>query len=357
MTGRAIDQILPFPSDPILFEPYVRDARVYVELAERAGVVIPRPASFSYVWGDALAIWEEVSPAARIVNLETSITTSGDSWSGKSVHYRMNPANIECLREAKLTACCLANNHVLDWGYAGLSETLAVLDHAGIGRAGAGQHKSEAAAPFVVNLEEGGRLLLWSCAALSSGVPLDWAADDDHPGVYLIQELTAEEARSLATAVRSQRRVGDLAIVSIHWGENWGYEIANERRDFAHSLIDSGGIDVIHGHSSHHVLGLEVYQGKLIIYGCGDLLTDYEGIHGFEEYRGSLGLMYFPDLEPETGRLAGLHMYPTQLKGFRLNRAGHEDVTWLVNVLRREGVKLGTGLEILDDESLSLIWD
>lgn len=129
------------------------------------------------------------------------------------------------------------------------------------------------------------------------------------------------------------------------------------RRDFAHRLIDSGGIDVIHGHSSHHVLGLEVYQGKLIIYGCGDLLTDYEGIHGFEEYRGSLGLMYFPDLDPETGRLADLHMYPTQVKGFRLNRAGHEDVTWLTNVLRREGGKLGTGLEILDDESLSLIWE
>ena len=61
----------------------------------------------------------------------------------------------------------------------------------------------------------------------------------------------------------------------------------------AHSLLDEAGVDVIHGHSSHHVKGIEVYKGKAILYGCGDFLTDYEGIQGYEEFRDDLVLMYF----------------------------------------------------------------
>ena len=43
----------------------------------------------------------------------------------------------------------------------------------------------------------------------------------------------------------------------------------------AHYLIDDCGIDLIHGHSSHHIQGVETYKGKLIIYGCGDFVDDY----------------------------------------------------------------------------------
>jgi poly-gamma-glutamate synthesis protein (capsule biosynthesis protein) len=77
----------------------------------------------------------------RIVNLETSITTSGDYWPGKEVHYRMNPRNIGSLTAAGIDCCALANNHVLDWGYEGLAETLATLDRAGIKHAGAGRNE------------------------------------------------------------------------------------------------------------------------------------------------------------------------------------------------------------------------
>ena len=121
MTGRGIDQILPTPSEPGLREPYVRDARAYVELAEAENGPIERAVSFEYCWGDALEVLERRRPAARIVNLETSVTESGDFWPGKSVHYRMHPANVGCLRAAGIDCCALANNHVLDFGYAGLS--------------------------------------------------------------------------------------------------------------------------------------------------------------------------------------------------------------------------------------------
>src|SRR5512139_1371163 len=80
MTGRGIDQILPHPGDPVLYERYVRDAGDYVALAERAAGPIPRPADFGYVWGDALAELRRCGADVRVVNLETSITTSGDYW-------------------------------------------------------------------------------------------------------------------------------------------------------------------------------------------------------------------------------------------------------------------------------------
>jgi poly-gamma-glutamate capsule biosynthesis protein CapA/YwtB (metallophosphatase superfamily) len=127
MTGRGMDQVLPYPSDPIFYEPYMKDARGYVEIAEKTSGPIKKPVNFDYIWGDTLEELERVAPDLRIINLETSITKSGDYWKAKEIHYRMNPENIPCLTAAKINYFPLANNHVLDWGYSGLKETLETL--------------------------------------------------------------------------------------------------------------------------------------------------------------------------------------------------------------------------------------
>lgn len=92
MTGRGIDQILPHPSEPQLFEPWVQSAQEYVALAERRHGPIVRPVDVAYVWGAALAELHRAQPAVRIVNLETAVTSSDDAWPDKGIHYRMNPA-------------------------------------------------------------------------------------------------------------------------------------------------------------------------------------------------------------------------------------------------------------------------
>jgi len=147
MTGRGIDQVLAHPGKPHLHEQYVRSALDYVSIAERASGPIERPVTPEYIWGDALAELERVRPDARIVNLETAVTTAEDAWPGKAVHYRMHSANVSCLTAARIDCCVLANNHVLDWGYDGLAETLATLRTAGIRTVGAGRDATEAAAP------------------------------------------------------------------------------------------------------------------------------------------------------------------------------------------------------------------
>lgn len=355
MTGRGIDQILPHPVDPRLYESYVSDAREYVELAERANGAINKPVEFAYIWGEALAELERAAPAVRIINLETAVTESATHLP-KGINYRMSPANSPCLTAAAIDCCVLANNHVLDWGQAGLEETLNTLAKSGIKTAGAGRTLAEAQAPAVIEVPGKGRVVVFSFGLESSGIGRDWAATPDRPGINLLLNLTDATVRNIAAQVARIKQAGDIAVASIHWGGNWGYNISPNQRQFAHALIDSAGIDVMHGHSSHHVKGIEIYQEHPIIYGCGDFLTDYEGISGYDEYRDDLGLMYFPTLDPTSGRLLNFEMTPTRLKNLQVNRASPKEAQWLADVLNREGGPLGTRVSLNENNRLLMHW-
>jgi poly-gamma-glutamate capsule biosynthesis protein CapA/YwtB (metallophosphatase superfamily) len=353
MTGRGIDQILPHPGKPRLFEPCVRSALGYVELAEKRNGPLRRPVDFAAVWGDALDALRRAAPDLRIVNLETAVTASEDAWPGKGIHYRMHPANLPCLAAAGIDCCVLANNHVLDWGCRGLQETLASLRRAGIATAGAGLDADAAAAPALLDVPGKGRVWVFAWATQDCGVPLAWRAGPARPGVNVLPDLTARRLKTIARQVHAVKQPGDLVVASLHWGGNWGFDISPLQRDFAHGLLDSAGVDVVYGHSSHHVKGIEVYREKPILYGCGDLLNDYEGIGGYEQFRGDLALMYFPTLVD--GRLARLAMTATQTRRFRVNAAPESGVRWLVETLNREGRRFGTQVARLEEHELVLV--
>ncbi len=344
MTGRGIDQILPHPAEPDLFEPVVRDARDYVALAEQRNGPIPRPVGFDYIWGEASAELDQRRPEARIVNLETSITADGDP-AEKGIHYRMGPGNVPCLTAAKLDCCVLANNHVLDWGPSGLLDTLHTLSAMGVATAGAGTARTTASAPGVVPLERGRRLLVFGFGLGSAGVPLDWAAGAHRPGVNLLYGLSPSIADEVIDQIGQLKRPSDVVVVSLHWGSNWGYEVFAAERAFARRLVESGAVHLIHGHSSHHFRPIEIWRGRLILYGCGDLINDYEGIGGYERFRGDLGLMYFPTIEPDDGILRRFEIVPMQIRRMRLARPSPEDCGWLCERLNRECAGFGSSFE------------
>ena len=356
MTGRGIDQVLPHPSDPVIHEDYMKDARKYVEIAEKVNGPIPRSVAPAYIWGDTLDELERMKPDLRIINLETSITQSDDYWKEKGINYRMHPENIDCIAAAKIDVCSLANNHVLDWGYAGLKETLETIKKAKIRGTGAGMDLEEAESPAIVEIKEKGRVIVFAFGSPTSGVPLDWSASKKRPGVNSLKNFSDDSVQRILKKVKEVKGGGDVVVASIHWGRNWGYNTPREETDFAHQLIDKAGVDIIHGHSSHHVKGIEVYRDKLILYGCGDFLNDYEGIGGYEYYRADLGLMYFASIDPSTGRLIKLVMTPTQIKHFRVNRTSKDDALWLANTLNREGERFNTGVELDEDNLLTLSW-
>ncbi|WP_211252277.1 CapA family protein [Marinobacterium jannaschii] len=345
MTGRGLDQVLPYPSKPRLYESYVKDARDYVALAEQRYGAIARPVSFDYIWGDALNVLEQFAPHLRIINLETSITSSERYWPDKGINYRMHPGNTPCLQALKTDGCALANNHLLDWGYEGLRETLASLDKAGIGYCGAGQNQQQAAQPLILPLNGGRRLILFSMGTSSSGIPPEWAASSERAGVNLVSEYQTDWIEALAAQVKSLRQPGDLLVCSVHWGGNWGYRVPRYRREMAHRLINQAGVDLIHGHSSHHAIGIECYRGRPILYGCGDFINDYEGIRGMEHYRGDLSLLYLLRFDLQQHRLLQLSLCPMQIRQMRLQAASAADVRWLRQTLHRESARLGTGIE------------
>ncbi len=353
MTGRGVDQVLPFPGDPHLRESYADDARAYVRLAERANGPIPQPAGFSWPWGDALDVLDDAAPDARVINLETSVTRSAEFASCKPVHYRMSPENLPCVTVARPDVCALANNHVLDFGRTGLQDTLDALARAGLQAVGAGRDVAEARQPVAVPVPGGSRAVVFSCGAASSGIPPGWAATAARPGVNFLPNLSDATADDVIARVRAVKQAGDVVVVSIHWGSNWGYGIDRDQVRFAHRLID-GGVDLIHGHSSHHPRPVEMYQGKLVLYGCGDCIDDYEGISGHDKYRDDLRLLYFASVAPDSGALAALQMVPMQARKMRLHRAKAADSEWLAVLLERISHPFGSRIERQPGGTLNL---
>ena len=349
MTGRGIDQILAHPGDPTLTERYAKDARDYVALAERVSGPVPRPVGPEYPWGDALAVMDETPSAVRLMNLETSVTLSEDRERGKAVLYRMSPANLAVLDVAGVHAWGLANNHVLDHGRQGLLDTLDSLGAAGLRAAGAGRDESAAWSPAVVPVEEGRHRVVVLCIGhSSSGVPRHWRARRSRPGVAVVDDLDRVAADRVTEHLLASSGPGDIRVVSIHWGSNWGYDVPRSQRTFALRLIDAG-VHVVVGHSSHHVRPVELRGGGLVLYGCGDLVNDYEGIAGYEEYRGDLRVLHLASLDAASGRLEELHLVPFRSRRLRLEPATAAETRWLARALDRACRGLGTRVQQVGD--------
>jgi poly-gamma-glutamate capsule biosynthesis protein CapA/YwtB (metallophosphatase superfamily) len=355
MTGRGIDQILPQPCDPILHETYATSALHYVQLAEEANGPIPRQVGASYVWGAALKELNRTPADARIINLETSITRSA-AFAPKGINYRMSPENAGCLSAAGVDCCVLANNHVLDWGRTGLLDTLTNLNKPKIKFAGAGRDITQASAPAILDAGSGARIVVFAFASVTSGVPRSWAATREAAGVNLLTDISDASAARIADQVKGVRRLSDVIIVSIHWGPNWGYAIPRDQMRFAHALLERAPISIIHGHSSHHPKAIEVYQNRLVLYGCGDFLNDYEGIRGYEQFRDDLALAYFADIDPATADIVAVKMAPLQIRRFQLVPPSSGDVDWLLRSLDREARRFGSRVELEPDGRLTLCW-
>ncbi|MGZ4510726.1 MAG: CapA family protein [Mycobacterium sp.] len=354
MLGRGVDQILPHPGDPELRESYLRDSLAYVRLAEHAHGPIARPVDWQWPWGEVLPLLDEAAPDVRVINLETTITAGGDFADGKAVCYRMHPDNLPALTALRPDVCSLANNHILDFGYRGLVDTMAALTGAGIQGVGAGPDLPAARQPAVVRIRDECLVLVSSVAMQSAGVPASWAARHDRPGVRLIRDASVRDvADEVAAEVLAHKRDGHIAIVSVHWGSNWGYGIAQSEIAFAHRLIDAG-VDIVHGHSSHHPRPIEIYRGKPILYGCGDVIDDYEGIGGRESFRADLRLLYLTRIDPASGQLISLRMIPLRVRQMRLERATQCDAEWLRAIIEKTSSRFGIRVTLQRDDLLAI---
>jgi poly-gamma-glutamate capsule biosynthesis protein CapA/YwtB (metallophosphatase superfamily) len=103
---------------------------------------------FSYPWGDVLPVLRKAD--LFLVNLECSLTSHTQPWHNgeyKAFYFRAEPSVAETLKIGRVDFCSLANNHICDFGIPGMTETLSVLDQAGIAHAGAGANLAAAREP------------------------------------------------------------------------------------------------------------------------------------------------------------------------------------------------------------------
>ncbi|KAJ6113417.1 Capsule synthesis protein CapA [Penicillium sp. IBT 18751x] len=295
-------------------------------------------------WGTTLPLLR--NSEITLINLETAATTSPTPWPGKAFNYRMHPANLApILRAANVGYVGLANNHTLDFGVEGLLETIRTVERTRIPFAGAGESTEEARRPAVLKSGQEGRgfeVLVYAAA----DHPREWG---DVDGFHLI-DYTFETRKRLKELLMSggARSKPALKVFSVHWGPNYTWEPGEKIRGLAHFLVDECEVDIVHGHSSHHVQGVEVYRGKLIIYGCGDFVDDYV-VH--DEYRNDLGALWRVNIkEEELGNGKGklvldrLEIFPTRIERFRAMLLGvdNEDHEWVRRKVSILSMELGT---------------
>ena len=286
---------------------------------------------YVYPWGDLLDVLR--STDLNVANLETTLTTSGEAMA-KVFTFKAAPDRVQALREARIDVCNLANNHSLDFGGAGLMETIEVLDSVGIERVGAGGTPEEAAAPAVVER----RGVSVGILGYTDNEP-GWAAEDGRPGTNVISVDDLARARADIEALRG--RV-DVLIVTIHWGPNMRLRPPPEFRRFAQAAIDAGA-DVFHGHSAHVFQGIEARRRGLILYDTGDFVDDYAVD---PRLRNDLSFLYLVQAD-RTG-IKGLELIPVRIANLQVNRARGDDYRLAVD--RIAGLSAEFGTEVVEAE-------
>lgn len=194
-----------------------------------------------------------------IGNLETPLSTGGTEFRGKRYRFRTAPEAAVALKQAGFAVVTLANNHILDYGAAGLSDTIRHLDREGILHCGAGDDLL-AARREAVAIIKGKRLIFLSYSLV---LPKEFFAGKNRAGTapgypsYVVRDIG--EARQKA----------DYVIVSFHWGKEMASTPSPIQIETAHRAIDAGA-DLVIGHHPHVLQGAERYKNGVILYSLGN---------------------------------------------------------------------------------------
>ncbi|KXL43079.1 hypothetical protein M433DRAFT_5962 [Acidomyces richmondensis BFW] len=345
MLGRLIDQMFPQHVD----EPKEK------EIAQNFLNRHPHLKNYGpeTPWSNTLTLLHEAD--LNLINLETSATTHSIKWPDKVFNYRMHPANVSALQAANIHYAGLANNHTLDFGEPGLLETIRTIRSARIAFAGAGETHEESVRPAVLQLPRSGGgtydIHVWA----ASDHPHDWAKISTFH-LFDYSRSAYEHFKQVITAPSSKHAA--LKIISVHWGPNYSWHPSEEIIDLAHYFIDECGIDIVHGHSSHHCQGVEIYKGKLIIYGSGDFIDDYAVNKIYRNDLGGIWMVHAAENGEGGGlRLKRLELYPTRIENFLVRRLeGKErDSEWLRRKIKSLSKEFDTEWEVEADGEGRLI--
>jgi hypothetical protein len=266
-------------------------------------------------------------------NLEAPVTERGLPFSNKAYSFRMRPDIALCIKDLKIDAVSISNNHLMDYDLEGMEDSLSYLDKLNIRHSGGGKNISLARKPAI--LKHGGMNIY--ILSYCDRPPVEYYASATRHGIAPLDlDMIREDIATYKTK-------DAIVFVSLHWGIEQTHRPQAGQKKTAHEIIDAGA-DAIIGHHPHWPQGIEVYKTKPIIYSLGNLINGYYNIIE----RDNIGVaMYFYRNNLEKIKIlpiAGQNK-KIQFQPFLLTGKSAESSLELIQKLSRE---LGTDLEIRD---------
>ncbi len=200
------------------------------------------------------------------LNLETAIITGPATPEDKQFAFSTGPQVFDALRSAGVDGVTMANNHAVDFGSDGLTQTLDAIDADGFPVVGIGRDEAAAYAPRIFEANGQRIALLGTTEVIDSQLVDGWSAVGDQPGVS-----SAKRVDALVTAVEAARKQADTVIVFIHWGEQYVPCPEPVQLELAPKLVEAGADIVVGGHQ-HRVAGAGYLGTALVSYGLGNFL-------------------------------------------------------------------------------------
>lgn len=233
-------------------------------------------------------------------NLEGPLTERGAAEQDKTYVFRSPPQKVsQALKAAGFNVVSLANNHTLDYGAEGLTQTMEALDAAGIAHAGAGATLDQARQPVIV--EAGGKRI--AILAYSLTLPESFYAQANKAGTAFGHEAVVR--RDIAAA----RRQADIVLVSFHWGQEGKTALRDYQVQLGHAAIDAGAAAVI-GHHPHILQAVEHYKDGVILYSLGNFT--------FGSYSKDAKVSAVAELIFDGNRVQTLRLHPIDVDNFQV---------------------------------------
>ncbi len=198
-----------------------------------------------------------------MVNQEFPFTDRGSAAADKQFTFRVPPEKVSMFREMGIDIVTMANNHILDFGPEGITDSLAALDGAGILHVGAGENLEQAGKPEIIEVK-GKKIGFLGASRVY--MASSWAAGEKHPGVF-----STYDPAPVLEAIREARALCDYLVVYVHWGIERNTEPETYQRTMGRQYIDAGA-DLVVGSHPHVLQEIEYYNGKPIVYSLGNFV-------------------------------------------------------------------------------------
>jgi poly-gamma-glutamate synthesis protein (capsule biosynthesis protein) len=199
-----------------------------------------------------------------VVNLETAITDRGVEQP-KIYHFRTSPQALVALQRGGVDAVSMANNHAVDYGPDGLTDTLAAQANSPIPVIGIGPNAAKAFVPAVFDVR-GTTVAVFASTEINDYTVHTYPATDTRPGIA----GNLDNAR-LLSAVKAARAAYDVVVVYLHWGTDYTSCPDGAQTSTAAALA-AAGADVVVGGHAHRVQGAGWLGRTYVGYGLGNFV-------------------------------------------------------------------------------------